>query len=55
MQPDLHLSLYNPYAVLDVDSPALLAYGFRPEARAAVLGWLRGETGAEGTLPFDPS
>ncbi|GGL73629.1 hypothetical protein GCM10010840_09620 [Deinococcus aerolatus] len=52
VQPDLHLCLYNPYAVLDVDAPALLAYGFRPEARAAVVGWLRGGAGANGTLPF---
>ncbi|WP_368482890.1 beta-N-acetylhexosaminidase [Deinococcus marmoris] len=54
-QPDLHISLYNPYAVLDVDSPALLAYGFRPEARAAVLGWLKGESAADGILPFAQS
>ncbi|CAM3366330.1 Glycoside hydrolase family 3 N-terminal domain-containing protein [Deinococcus saxicola] len=54
-QPDLHLSFYNPYSVLDVDSPALLAYGFRPEARAAVLGWLKGETVANGILPFGQS
>ncbi|MDV6374922.1 glycoside hydrolase family 3 protein [Deinococcus sp. ZS9-10] len=52
VQPDLHIALYNPYAVLDVDASALLAYGFRPEARAAVLGWLRGEVEAEGRLPF---
>ncbi|GGO29013.1 glycoside hydrolase family 3 protein [Deinococcus humi] len=55
VQPDLHLCLYNPYAVLDVDAPALLAYGFRPEARAAVLGWLKGEAGAQGSLPFGPA
>ncbi|WP_288435230.1 beta-N-acetylhexosaminidase [uncultured Deinococcus sp.] len=52
-RPDLHLALYNPYAVLDVDAPAVLAYGFRPEARTALLGWLRGERGLPGTLPFD--
>ncbi|GGM02136.1 hypothetical protein GCM10010841_08270 [Deinococcus aerophilus] len=51
-RPDLHLALYNPYAVLDVDAPALLAYGFRPEARAAVLDWLRGAGVATGSLPF---
>lgn len=54
-RPDLHIALYNPYAVLDVDAPAVLAYGFRPEARAAVLGWLMGETEAEGRLPFGQS
>ena len=53
VRPDLHVALYNPYAVLDVDAPAVLAYGFRPEARAALLGWLRGERELPGTLPFD--
>nr|WP_034417223.1 beta-N-acetylhexosaminidase [Deinococcus frigens] len=52
VQPDLHIALYNPYAVLDVDAPALLAYGFHPEARAAVLAWLRDEVEATGKLPF---
>ncbi|EYB67720.1 beta-N-acetylhexosaminidase [Deinococcus phoenicis] len=51
-RPDLHLALYNPYAVLDVDAPAVLTYGFRPEARAALLPWLRGEAGGPGRLPF---
>ncbi|SMB92557.1 beta-N-acetylhexosaminidase [Deinococcus hopiensis KR-140] len=51
-RPDLHLALYNPYAVLDVDAPAVLTYGFRPEARAALLGWLRGGGKAPGRLPF---
>nr|WP_102125483.1 glycoside hydrolase family 3 protein [Deinococcus planocerae] len=51
-RPDLHLALYNPYAVLDVPAPAVLTYGFRPEARAALVAWLRGEAGAPGRLPF---
>jgi beta-N-acetylhexosaminidase len=51
-QPDLHLALYNPYAALDVDAPAVLTFGFRPEARAALLAWLRGEADAPGRLPF---
>ncbi|UBV44004.1 glycoside hydrolase family 3 protein [Deinococcus taeanensis] len=51
-RPDLHLALYNPYAALDVDAPALVTYGFQPEARVAVLAWLRGERPAAGTLPF---
>ncbi|WP_369411300.1 glycoside hydrolase family 3 protein [Deinococcus betulae] len=50
--PDLHLALYNPYAALDVDAPALVTGGFRPEARRAVLAWLRGEQAATGQLPF---
>ncbi|MGX9686974.1 beta-N-acetylhexosaminidase [Deinococcus wulumuqiensis] len=51
-RPDLHLALYNPYAVLDVDAPAVLSYGFRPQARAAVLGWLRGERELAGEAAF---
>ncbi|GAA0521805.1 beta-N-acetylhexosaminidase [Deinococcus depolymerans] len=52
VRPDLHLALYNPYAALDVDAPAVLTFGFRPEARAALLAWLRGEARAPGRLPF---
>lgn len=52
VQPDLHLALYNPYTVLDVDAPAVIAYGFRPEARQAVIGWLKGERSLPGKLPF---
>ncbi|WP_345451686.1 glycoside hydrolase family 3 protein [Deinococcus aluminii] len=51
-RPDLHLALYNPYAAVDVKAPAVLTYGFRPEARAALVAWLRGEVGAPGRLPF---
>lgn len=51
-RPDLHLALYNPYAALDVNAPAVLTYGFRPEARAALVAWLRGEAGIPGRLPF---
>lgn len=52
VKPDLHLALYNPYAVLDVDAPAVVTYGFRPEARQALLGWLRGERQPTGQRPF---
>ncbi|MDB5046287.1 MAG: beta-N-acetylhexosaminidase, partial [Deinococcus sp.] len=52
VQPDLHLALYNPYAVLDIDSPAVVSFGFRPEARAALLGWLGGQRSLTGRLPF---
>ncbi|WP_291424517.1 glycoside hydrolase family 3 protein [Deinococcus sp.] len=50
-QPDLHLALYNPYAVLDINAPAVLTYGFRPEARRALIGWLRGERQLPGQSP----
>ncbi|THF70087.1 glycoside hydrolase family 3 protein [Deinococcus sp. Arct2-2] len=52
VQPDLHLALYNPYAVLDIDAPAAVSFGFRPEARAALLGWLSGQRSLTGHLPF---
>ncbi len=52
LKPDLHLALYNPYAVLDVDAPALVTYGFRPEARAAVMQWFRGQLTPNKKLPF---
>jgi beta-N-acetylhexosaminidase len=52
VRPDLHLALYNPYAALDVNAPALVTYGFQPEARRAALCWLSGTLAATGTLPF---
>ncbi|WP_420595596.1 beta-N-acetylhexosaminidase [Deinococcus sp.] len=40
--PELHLALYNPYAVADVSAPAVQSFGCQPLARAAVWAWLRG-------------
>jgi beta-N-acetylhexosaminidase len=51
LRPDLHLALWNPYAVLDVDAPALISYGYRRGALNAVARWLAGELRARGTLP----
>ena len=51
--PDLHLCLWNPYAVLDVPAPAIVTGGFRPEGVSALMSWLRGEREATGVLPFD--
>ncbi|THF89020.1 glycoside hydrolase family 3 protein [Deinococcus sp. KSM4-11] len=53
LTPDLHLALYNPYAVLTVDAPAVLTYGFRPGARAALLDWFRTGTTLGGHVPFE--
>ena len=50
--PDLHLCLWNPYAVLDVPAPAIVTGGFRPEAVAALGDWLLGQADAGGILPF---
>ena len=50
--PDLHLCLWNPYAVLDVPAPALVTCGFRPEALAALRSVLAGTGEATGRLPL---
>lgn len=49
--PALHLCLWNPFTVLDVNAPALVSYGYRPEALDAVAAWLRGDGRATGTFP----
>ncbi len=41
-RPKLHLALWNAYSVADVPAPALVTYGYRPEAMAALLEVLRG-------------
>jgi len=50
-RPDLHIVLWNPYTAADVNAPALISYGFKPEALEAVLAWMRGEADAPGRLP----
>jgi beta-N-acetylhexosaminidase len=50
-QPNLHLALWNAYTVADVPAPALLTYGYRPEALEALKRVLRGETRATGVVP----
>ena len=58
LRPALHLALWNPFAVADVVGadgqpvPALVSYGFRPEALDAVVAWLRGAQPAPGRFPF---
>jgi beta-N-acetylhexosaminidase len=51
-KPDLMLALWNPYAVLDVDAPAIITFGYRPEGIEALLRVLRGEARATGTPPI---
>jgi beta-N-acetylhexosaminidase len=41
-KPHLHLALWNAYNVQDVPAPALVTFGYRPEAIAALLEVLRG-------------
>lgn len=52
LQPALHIALWNPYTVLDISAPALITFGFRPEALRATESWLRGTLRATGTLPI---
>ena len=44
--------VWNAYASLDVNAPAVLTYGARPEGMQALRAWLTGEAGAGGHLPF---
>jgi beta-N-acetylhexosaminidase len=50
-QPSLHLALWNPYATQDVPAPALVTFGYRPEAIAALIEVLRGERAITGIAP----
>ncbi|WP_367174510.1 glycoside hydrolase family 3 N-terminal domain-containing protein [uncultured Deinococcus sp.] len=54
LTPDLHVALYNPYAALLVDAPAVITGGFRPGARAALLAWLRSPHAAGPRPVFAP-
>jgi beta-N-acetylhexosaminidase len=40
-QPDLHLVLWNPFHMLDIQAPALITYSFASPAIEAVrvAGW----------------
>ena len=49
--PDLHLALWNPYAVQDVQAPALITYGYRAGALKALRAWLEGQLEAGGHWP----
>ncbi|GHF29412.1 beta-N-acetylhexosaminidase [Deinococcus metalli] len=55
LTPDLHLALYNPYAALLVDAPAVVTFGFRPGARAALLEWLRSPDAGAPRPVFAPA
>jgi beta-N-acetylhexosaminidase len=51
-RPDLHVVLWNPFQVLDVNAPALVSWGYATGALAAVKQWLAGGD-APGRLPVD--
>jgi len=50
-KPDLHLALWNPYQALDIQSPALMTYGFAAPALEAINAWMSGELEATGRCP----
>ncbi|GGR13960.1 beta-N-acetylhexosaminidase [Deinococcus ruber] len=52
VRPDLHLCLWNPYAVLDVPAPALVTFGYQPEALEGLHAYLSGHAEATGRLPL---
>jgi len=50
-RPDLHLVLWNPFQMLDIEAPALMTYGFAPPAVDAARAWFAGEISADGNMP----
>jgi beta-N-acetylhexosaminidase len=52
-RPDLHLVLWNPILALDIDAPALLAYGYVSPALEAIAAWLAGAGTATGKCPLE--
>jgi beta-N-acetylhexosaminidase len=50
-RPDLHIALWNPFHVCDVDAPALVTWGYSEAALQAVQDWLRGQLEAVGRAP----
>jgi beta-N-acetylhexosaminidase len=49
-RPDLHLALWNPFQVLDIDAPTVVTWGYADGALAALRGWLEGRIEA-ATMP----
>lgn len=50
-KPDLHLVLWNPFQMLDIQAPALITYGFAPPAIDAARAWFAEEVVASGQIP----
>lgn len=50
-KPDLHLVLWNPFQMLDIQAPALITYGFAPPAIDAARAWFAAEVIASGQIP----
>jgi beta-N-acetylhexosaminidase len=50
-RPQLHLALWNPFQVLDVQAPAVVTWGFADGALGALRAWLEGRAAAPGRSP----
>jgi beta-N-acetylhexosaminidase len=50
-RPDLHIVLWNPFQVMDVDAPAILTWGYADGALVALRQWLQGRQTAPGLAP----
>lgn len=54
--PAVHVALWNPVHVTRLPGPALVSYGFRPDAARAVVHALRtGEAPGRAPLPLEPA
>lgn len=51
----LHMPLWNPFQVLDVQAPAVVTWGYADGALAALQAWLEGRAAAPGVSPVDLS
>lgn len=51
LQPDLHLVLWNPFQVMDLDAPAIVTWGYAEGALAAAREWLLGSVSASAQAP----
>jgi beta-N-acetylhexosaminidase len=50
-RPNLHIVLWNPFHVLDVDAPALVTYGFNQGILQALAACLQGNGVPQGRFP----
>jgi beta-N-acetylhexosaminidase len=50
-RPDLHLAIWNPFQVLDIDAPAVISWGYADGALAALKEWLAGRIEAKARPP----
>lgn len=53
LKADLHLALWNPFQVMDVQAPAVVTWGYGSGALVALKEWLEGRGSTPGTAPVD--